>query len=182
MKIIFLTGYPRSGKDEFCKILRESYPGLKIDTAAFADKLKLVHMSRLGIESLDIYNNHLHTTGMYGDVDMREGLSVLGKELKHKDHEVFVKHVKKRIKQSQADIFVVTDMRYIEEYHYAKRINATMIRIFRNTLPDKEARQPWNSLTQVFQVHHVIYNTMSLPVYRDRVIEAVTNLGVLSNK
>jgi len=168
-KVIQLTGYPRCGKDTFATTAIKLYPELKILRLAYADYLKEEHAKELGITDLDTYNRLLHTTGVYNGNNLRDGLSRLGIKLKKQNINVFVDVVKEAIETTDADLVIITDMRYLEEYAYAKLQQHTMLRIYAHGIPEAEKTQPWNALTQVFKVHDTIYNDSTLTQYEAKV-------------
>jgi len=168
-KVIQLTGYPRSGKDEYFKIAKDLYPELDIRRYAYADYLKERHAEELGVSSIEHYNELLHSTNEYHGHNLRNGLSKLGIRLKKEDLLVFVNKVRSDILDDNPDLAIITDMRYWEEYIYATDNNHRMVRVYRCDVPEEEKSKPWNVLTQVFRVHEVIYNVSNLMSYAGKV-------------
>jgi len=178
-KVIQLIGYPRVGKDSFVTILREIYPSKTIDSIAYADKLKAIHMKALNIESLAVYDDHLHSGLPYKNIDLRKALAVLSTKMRNDNPHVFITPVRKFIASSKADIVVCTDLRYPLEYYFAKAGGDTILRINRGDVSKETMAQPWNKHIHTFNHDYVIDNTGTIKDYLLNIDKFVRSTGLL---
>jgi len=142
MKIIALTGPKGSGKDTVADIIVNRYQ--HVTRVAFADPIKTVvqHIFKLDKTNNDQYDrikrsrieicggNHETT---WKNVDGRHVVREIGMIMRSYDPSQFTKYVSDQIDKAlkSSKIFVVTDLRFDNEYIMLKEYGAEIIKILR---------------------------------------------------
>jgi len=165
MTVLVLTGYPRCGKDEFYKTCKKVFPKLNVRRYAYADELKETHRLLLGINNQYEYEDMLHGNDPVKVKIIRDGLAKLGVSMKDKDPHVFVKVVNSKIAKDHADISIITDCRYVEEYKDNISKYRPIIRIVRHS-ETCNMEEPWNKEIANFEPTYTIVNDESLDEYQ----------------
>jgi hypothetical protein len=142
LKVVALTGSKGSGKDTVGKLIADTYGG---HTIAFADPIKNVveHIFQLpvqglGLEDHQAYDQFKRTTmtfdlpkiGMQG-INARHVVREIGMLMREYDDKQFNKYVKEKIESDPTKIWVVTDLRFDNEYTMLKSIGAKVVKITR---------------------------------------------------
>lgn len=142
MKIVALTGPKGSGKDTIADIICKRFQ--RVTRVAFADPIKQVvqHIFLLDKQNNDQYDRikrsrielcggNLETT--WKSVSGRHVVREIGMLMRSYDTNQFTKYVHDEIVKAQnnSDIFVVTDMRFDNEYIMLKEHGAKIVKITR---------------------------------------------------
>ena len=128
-RIILLSGYARSGKDFVGKHITISKQLAKQDVEImfFAEPMKRILAKTMGVapSTLDKYKNSPNVSiqthdsfGKVGTTTVRNMLQLFGSEAMKSEFgdDVWAELLLKRVKQSDADVIVVTDWRFKSEY------------------------------------------------------------------
>lgn len=144
-KVIAITGPKGSGKDTVAQIIKQLYPDLKIRNLAFADPIKhtIEHIFQLpiqgvGLEDHQAYDQFKRTRlvydlpkiGMQG-IDARHVVREIGMMMRGYNEKQFNEYVLGEINKADADVYVITDLRFDNEYLMLKSIGAKIIKINR---------------------------------------------------
>ena len=150
MKIIALTGPKGSGKDTVAEIIKSQYSWkFDIETIAFADPIKqrvnhIFDLPSAGIGDSDKYAAYdkfkrstltydLPDIGTYS-VSGRHVVREIGMMMREYDVNQFTDYVHNRFDECrflENKIFIVTDLRFDNEYMMLKSWNAKMVKIIR---------------------------------------------------
>lgn len=148
MKIIALTGPKGSGKDTVAGIIKSQYSQqFDIETIAFADPIKqqIEHIFQLPpgrsgdkYESYDKFKRSIMTydlpnIGTY-NASSRHVVREIGMLMRKYDVNQFTDYVNGKFHESRFDdnkLFVVTDLRFDNEYMMLKSWNAQIVKIIR---------------------------------------------------
>lgn len=146
LKIIALTGPKGSGKDTVGRMITEMYPDLNPKTIAFADPIKkeIQHIFKLDGEDNDEYDrfkrsdlaataefkdSHQQTTWKH--IDARHVVREIGMLMRRYDTKQFTNYVLQEILKDTDRLWVITDLRFDEEYIMLKNLGAKVVKILR---------------------------------------------------
>lgn len=144
MKIIALTGAKGAGKDTVAKYITKLCDRHEVTHLAFADPIKkmvqhIFGLNNITTEDYDYFKRTLLTFELPGKspqaVDGRHVVREIGMMMRGYDEKQFTSYVESqfntpRLSSSQS-IFVVTDLRFDNEYVMLKRYGATIVKITR---------------------------------------------------
>ena len=142
LKVIALTGSKGSGKDTVGQLISDLCGG---QTIAFADPIKNVveHVFQLpvqgiGLEDHQAYDQFKRTRLTFDlpkfnmmSLDARHVVREIGMLMREYDDKQFNKYVKEKIESDPSKIWVVTDLRFDNEYTMLKSIGAKVVKITR---------------------------------------------------
>ena len=144
-KIIALTGAKGSGKDTVAGIIKAKYDN--VATVAFADPIKNViqHIFQLDTQSNDEYDrlkrSDLSALSPDGDTEVpwvtwkhipgRHVVREIGMLMRSYNEKQFTEYVEDQFKQHPDKMWVITDLRFDNEYTMLKKWNAKIIKINR---------------------------------------------------
>lgn len=136
-KIIALTGPKGSGKDTVGTIITEMYP--EAQTIAFADPVKkqIQHLFDLNTEWVDQYDQFKRTDVQFTigaknkSLPGRHLVREIGMLMRSYDEQQFVNYVMNVINGDPSKLWVVTDLRFDNEYIALKSAGAKIIKITR---------------------------------------------------
>lgn len=139
MKIIALTGPKGSGKDTVGQLIKQMYPQYNPETVAFADPVKnaIKHIFNLGDESVYSYDRLKRATLKLKDeddfytIDGRRLVREIGMLMRSYDEKQFTRYVFDTINKEPDRLWVVTDLRFDNEYLFLKQIGAKVVKIIR---------------------------------------------------
>jgi Fe-S-cluster formation regulator IscX/YfhJ len=140
LKIIALTGPKGSGKDTVGRMITEMYPHLNPKTIAFADpiKTKIYHLFDLNADNNEQYDLFKRTKLTYQldghlshSVEARHVVREIGMIMRGYDTKQFTNYVVDKIKADPNKLWVVTDLRFDEEYIMLKNLGAKVVKILR---------------------------------------------------
>lgn len=139
LKIIALTGPKGSGKDTVGALIKEMYPQYAPSTIAFADPIKEVikHIFNLGDESTYSYDRLKRATLTLNDeeqfytVDGRRIVREIGMLMRGYDEKQFTNYIVDNIRYEPTNLWIVTDLRFDNEYTILKNLGAKIIKITR---------------------------------------------------
>jgi hypothetical protein len=140
LKIVALTGPKGSGKDTVGQMIKEMYPSFNAKTIAFADPIKteIQHLFDLDPENNDQYDLFKRTSLTYQlkdylshSVDARHLVREIGMLMRRYDEKQFTQYVVNEIRYRPTDLWVVTDLRFDNEYSILKGLGAKIIKIIR---------------------------------------------------
>lgn len=137
-RVIALTGPKGSGKDTVGMIIRQLYPLYNVRCIAYADPIKkvineLFDLSN-GVDEYDLFKRTQVTFSIDHDarsVSGRRLVREIGMLMRHYDDKQFTKYVRDQIETCHNTIWVVTDMRFDNEYIDLKDLGAKTIKILR---------------------------------------------------
>ncbi len=179
MKVIALTGPKGSGKDTVADIIVNNYQ--HVTRVAFADPIKNVvqHIFKLDQTNNDQYDrikrSRIEICGgdretTWKNVDGRHVVREIGMIMRSYDPSQFTRYVSNQIIQARerSRIFVVTDLRFDNEYIMMKEYGAEIVKI---TRPDYHydghiTERGFND----YLVDRIINNDSSLEVLKDQVM------------
>lgn len=137
-KIIALTGAKGSGKDTVAGIIKAKYDN--VATVAFADPIKNViqHIFNLDPSSVDQYDLFKRTDINFQlpgylnqSLHARHVVREIGMLMRSYNEKQFTEYVEEQFKQHPDKLWVITDLRFDNEYTMLKKWNARIIKINR---------------------------------------------------
>ena len=139
LKIIALTGPKGSGKDTVGMLIKEMYPHLDPQTIAFADPIKKVinHIFNLNDEKGYSYDRLKRATLKLKDeecfytIEGRRLVREIGMLMRSYDEKQFSNYVVNEIRYQPTKLWIVTDLRFDNEYTVLKGLDAKIIKIIR---------------------------------------------------
>ena len=141
MKIIALTGPKGSGKDTVAELIKQKYNTFyNIKSIAFADPIKKVvqHIFDLNPLSVDQYDLFKRTTLDYElpgylsqKIEGRRVVREIGMMMRQYDEKQFTQYVWKEIAADPNALWIVTDLRFDNEYMMLKQLGAKIVKITR---------------------------------------------------
>lgn len=145
LKIVALTGPKGSGKDTVGALIKQMCPSYNVNTIAFADPIKteIQHLFNLDPENNNQYDDFKRTDIHYSvpnsitrdmtlkTVPGRHVVREIGMLMRRYDEKQFTNYVVDEIRRRPDDLWVVTDLRFDNEYSVLKGIGAKMIKIIR---------------------------------------------------
>lgn len=137
--VIALTGPKGSGKDRVAEIIKENLGSLySVKNIAFADPIKkaVQHIFCLSPHDVNEYDNIKRTDLRWNpmcSVPGRHVVREIGMLMRDYDTEQFVRYVEKEIKENSVpnSIWVVTDLRFDNEYTLLKKLSAVIVKVTR---------------------------------------------------
>jgi hypothetical protein len=146
-KVIALAGQKGAGKDTTANFIIDyaaKNHSIKVNKVAFADpiKKKIQHLFDLdpsSNEQYDLFKRDVISFSLPGYlshlVSGRHIVREIGMLMRSYDEKQFIRYVKEKIEESPDDIWIVTDMRFENEYNMLKEdYAAKMIKIKRNNV------------------------------------------------
>lgn len=190
MKVIALTGPKGSGKDTVADLICKNYD--RVTRVAFADPIKTViqHIFCLDNKSNDEYDRFKRSTVELSGESMSHGEAVctwknvqgrhivreIGMLMRSYDSSQFTKYVKDAIIKAQetSDIFVVTDLRFDNEFIMLKEQGAKIVKITRPTYhyDGHITERGFND----YLVDYIIANDYSMDVLEKHVLDMVNKI------
>lgn len=144
MTVIALTGAKGSGKDTVAAIIYDLLGGDKVKTIAFADPIKhqLMHLFKLSNTSdYDLFKRTKVSYDMRGYSHQVEGRHVvreIGMLMRSYNEHQFVDYVEEAIKSQLQYHWVITDLRFDNEYLAMRKIGAKIIKVVNNRVQTKD--------------------------------------------
>ena len=138
LKIIALTGPKGSGKDTVARLIAQQYEN--VITIAFADPIKEVIQDLFDLDKSNIghYDDFKRTTLRYNlpgyselGVSARHVVREIGMLMRSYDDKQFTDYVCDAILTQPEKIWIVTDLRFDNEYMKLKQLGAKIINIKR---------------------------------------------------
>jgi len=170
MIIIGLVGKKRSGKDTVAGFIKELYPMPEyiVVNHAHADSLKGEIMEACGVslqfieQNKDVFRPMLQWWG----TDFRRGLY---------SNNYWIDRLNKKIVCSEADILVVTDVRFHNEAKNIKEMGGYLLGISRLTKGNIDYH-PSETELETIHCDHIIKNDGSLTELKNLTSQAVANI------
>lgn len=139
LRVIALCGPKGCGKDTVGALIKEKYSQYNPETIAFADPVKSAvrHIFNLGDESVYSYDRLKRATLKLKDeedfytIEGRRLVREIGMLMRSYDEKQFTRYVQETITQSPDRLWIVTDMRFDNEYSFLKQMGAIMVKIIR---------------------------------------------------
>lgn len=146
LKVIALTGPKGSGKDTVGELIKQYFntsPVFKAHTIAFADPIKTVVKDLFVFETTKEYDDFKRTTCNFSlpkqltrdmqlyQVEGRHLVREIGMLMRKYDEKQFTNYVIGEIRYQPNDVWVVTDLRFDNEYLAMKNLGAKIINIKR---------------------------------------------------
>jgi CO dehydrogenase nickel-insertion accessory protein CooC1 len=144
MTVIALTGAKGSGKDTVAAIIYDLLGSDKVRTIAFADPIKhqLKHLFKLSSTSdYDLFKRIKISYDMRGyshKVDGRHVVREIGMLMRSYNEHQFVDYVEEAIKSQPSYHWVITDLRFDNEYLAMRNIGAKIIKVVNNRVQTKD--------------------------------------------
>ena len=137
-RVVALTGPKGSGKDTVGMVIRQLYPYYNVRCIAYADPIKnvineLFDLSN-GYGEYDLFKRtelKFELNGNPRNVSGRHLVREIGMLMRQYDDKQFTKYVRQEIETCSNTIWVVTDMRFDNEYMDLKDLGAKTIKILR---------------------------------------------------
>lgn len=180
-KVIALTGAKGSGKDTVARIIKQyaTEKGLDTHTVAFADPIKKViqHLFDLDPANYDQYDLFKRSVVQYQldgylthFVNGRHIVREIGMLMRGYDEEQFNRYVSDCIRSQPDALWIVTDMRFENEYNMLKSVfGAKMIKVKRsNTNYDRHVTEREFS---DYRVRYLLENFGTEEELRNQVID-----------
>jgi hypothetical protein len=143
--IIGITGYKRHGKDTLGDYLVSKHGYTKI---GFADALKEACRQIFGFNDDQLYGNLKENNDEFWKTSPRKVLQFVGTELFRNQistilpevkEDIWVKVVEKQILLNPDKKFVITDIRFNDEYELIKKYNGITIKVQRDSINNTDA-------------------------------------------
>lgn len=139
LKIVALTGPKGCGKDTVGQLIKEMYPQYNPETIAFADPIKKVinHIFNLNDDAGYNYDRLKRATLKLKDeedyytIEGRRLVREIGMLMRSYDEKQFTDYVVKEIRYQPSNLWIVTDLRFDNEYTVLKNLNAQIVKIIR---------------------------------------------------
>jgi len=137
-KIIALTGAKGSGKDTVATLIKSKFEN--VETIAFADPIKKVIQNIFGLDNRNNkeYDDFKRTTLTFdlpssrmAAAHGRHVVREIGMLMRYYDSKQFTEYVKEQIAQQPHKIWIITDLRFDNEYTVLKRMGAKIVKINR---------------------------------------------------
>lgn len=185
MKIIGIMGKKGVGKNYVANVLRcmAESKGKHVEIVAYADSLKEVLADVLGLDRESLFGNDDDKNkqteydwenipiSIRGDVflnrtgkmKIRDIMQFFGTEIMRKmfDNQLWIKCVVRKIENSKADVFIIPDVRFINEVTAVKERNGIVIRVVgphRCSAKDRDSHSTETSLDSFNGVDYTISN------------------------
>jgi hypothetical protein len=137
LKIVALTGSKGSGKDTVGQLIASTHDN--VQTIAFADPIKNVinHIFKLDPNNnneYDVFKREIleyRAGGIPKAIAARHVVREIGMLMRDYDDKQFNIYVENQIKAQPDKLWVVTDLRFDNEYSMLKRIGAKVVKITR---------------------------------------------------
>lgn len=176
--IIALCGAKGSGKDTVAKRIRALYPNVEVETIAFADpiKQKVQHLFQLRADSDAQYDRFKRTRVVYdlaGDttyaVAGRHVVREIGMMMREYDEWQFINYVDQTIRANPTKLWIVTDLRFDNEYEFLSKRGAFVVKVTRAGCGfDQHISERG---FEDAQCHAVLNNDTSLSELDDQIVE-----------
>lgn len=139
LKIVALTGPKGSGKDTVGMLIKDLYPyAYDVTTIAFADPIKKEVKHLFDLADDDQYDMFKRTELTYQldwqlphNVSARHVVRELGMLMRRYDDKQFTDYVVREIRYNPNKLWVVTDLRFDNEYTVLRGLGAKIIKIIR---------------------------------------------------
>lgn len=166
--VIALAGVKGAGKDTVAKIIQQngSENGLNIKTVAFADPIKKVvqhifELDNTSNEQYDLFKREVVKYQLPGYlshlVSARHIVREIGMLMRSYDDQQYIRYVRNKIESEPEAIWIVTDMRFENEYSFLKdEYGAAMIKVKR--VVDSSDRHITEREFADYRIRHLIEN------------------------
>jgi len=173
IRILGLTGPKGSGKDTVAQIIKSKY--IDVESIAFADPIKTVMQDLFKLDRVDNSqydqfkrtNLHYRVDGSDFVIPGRRMVREIGMLMRRYDDNQFIDYVKHTIMNLPDKIWIVTDMRFDNEYMVLKSIGAKIVKINRPTF-DYDGHISERGFDD-FLVDHILMNDGNLEYLNMRV-------------
>jgi phosphomevalonate kinase len=168
--IIFISGYARSGKDTVANTIIDLYGKNRCVQLAFADTIKEMasNIYQLNIKFFHYPYKDQYIPQIYGTP--RDLLIQLGYSKRNQDPFYWAKIVGTKIKNQPGKIYIISDMRYQNEYKYFKiRFPMWKMITFRISRQSENSNDGSDPLITKMKFDHYIKNDGTLKDLRDKI-------------
>jgi len=182
-KIITLTGHKGAGKDTIAALIYDLL-GPSVRTIAFADPIKLQIMKFFDLSSTHQYDLFKRTDVLYKlDADHSHSVSgrhivrEIGMLMRAYNTFQFTEYVKDEIKQDPNSTWVITDLRFDNEYLLVKSFGGPIVKVYK---PD-ECHKDMHITERGFDdelCDYVIQNDGTIEDLKQKVINVLRQEGL----
>lgn len=189
--IIGISGKKRSGKNTIALAIKKAYykassngtiPNLVIKELAFADAVKEVAAVALGLPKDEFFNDECKQKEyLFFDGTILTGRQILQKIgtdclRNHLNYSIWITNIQNKIKRSNSDIFIITDVRFKNEMDFLVYKEAYSIRVNRLDLPNDDNHISEVDLDEEKRFDLVVTSNSSEPDYKQRYFELSDNV------
>lgn len=138
--IVGICGAKGAGKDTLAKTIIDNLPNVKRTKTGFMGPLKLVYsnLSGYSIEEIETLKNDPKS-------NVRSHLQVIADMVKEKNYKNMIDMLQDCINRSDAELFIITDMRFLFEAGWVKGKGGCIIRIFNSKAEAEAEKDPHHS-------------------------------------
>lgn len=145
LNIIGICGYKRNGKDTLGDYLVSNYGYTKI---GFADAMKEACKNIFGFNDEQLYGDLKEYEDEFWKISPRKTLQFVGTELfRHRISEllpdvkdnIWIKVVEKKILDNPDKKYVITDVRFFNEFEFINKYNGLTIKVKRDTIDNDDS-------------------------------------------
>jgi hypothetical protein len=160
--VIGLHGAKGSGKDEFFKIVKASFPHLDVRKIAYADPIKREVSYIFDLTSENQYDQFKRTTVSYTlpdhkpyPVEGRRVVREIGMLMRRYDQNQFTRYVEQEINNAPDAIWCVTDLRFSNEMESLRQMGAHIVKIKRGEFDGHETEMEFSDRDCDAVIHNV---------------------------
>lgn len=184
-RLIGITGRKFNGKDTLCNIIVDiiSKEDVKIKKIAFAGALKEACKCIFGFTNEQLYGNKKEEFDEFWKTTPRRILQFVGtdlfreqisNEIPHVGKEIWIAVVKKQILEEWNNnpdtVFIITDLRFENEFNMIKNMNGTTIRIERSSIDSIDMHSSEMEISNM-KVDHIVKNDKTIDDLRHEFIK-----------
>jgi len=138
--IVGICGAKQSGKDTVASVILENLPGIIRTKTGFMGPLKIAysHISGYTLEEIEKLKND-------PDSMVRQDLQYIADMGKRKNFKNLVEMLQDCINRSDANLFIITDLRFLFEAGWIKGKDGSIIRVFNSKAEAEAEKDPHHS-------------------------------------
>lgn len=165
MTIIALAGKKQTGKNTIAKLIATQVAGKTVELAfAYSLKQEVAKACGVTVQYIEEHKDNFRKILQGWGTDFRRNLSNKNYWIDKFDAELW---------KQDADVVVVTDVRFLNEYAHLNTLDAVMVSVSR-PLYDFDDHPSETDLDKIKTWHHIILNTGSIEDLKPQVRELLT--------
>lgn len=167
MIILGISGKKKVGKDTLAIIIKQ-HTSLKVERIGFADALKLevAQACHVPVKEIEQQKDLYRTILQWWGTEFRRG----------QDDSYWVKKFLERCNVSTADLIIVPDVRFQNEYDIMKKLGAPIIRVTRSQYVSDFHRSETELDTALFDYNHHNTTIDDLRAFAKILLSRITNI------